>query len=458
MSLNIVILAAGQGKRMNSRLPKVLHKLAGKPLLEHVVQNSASLNPVSPPIVIYGHQGEAVRKMLANLNVTWVEQQQQLGTGHAVQQALSHLSPSNRVLILYGDVPLITSETLHQLIQDTPENALGIITARVPKPAGLGRIIRDEKNKIVRIVEEKEATDKERTIQEINTGIYLIPAHYLQKWLPQLKNNNAQKEFYLTDLVQMAVDAKIPIHSQEPQRYEEILGINNCIQLAELERFYQHRYSEKLMGQGVTLCDPTRFDVRGELTVGTDVTIDINVIVEGRVTIGNHCLIGANSVLRNVILADHVEIKENCVIEGAEIAEHSVIGPFARLRPGTRIASSVQVGNFIEIKNSLIDSHTKAHHVGYIGDSEIGQRVNIGAGTITCNYDGANKHKTIIGDDAFIGSNASLVAPVKIGVGATIGAGSTITRDAPPEQLTIGRTPQRSIANWQRKKKNTQEI
>lgn len=458
MSLSIVILAAGQGKRMNSRLPKVLHKLAGKPLLEHVVQNTVSLNPTAPPIVIYGHQGETVRKMLPSLKVTWVEQEQQLGTGHAVLQALSHVPSSNRVLILYGDVPLISSETLHQFIHNTPENTLGIMTARLPQPAGLGRIIRDDKNKIVRIVEEKETSESERAIQEINTGIYLVPAHHLQKWLPQLKNNNAQKEFYLTDIIQMAVEDKVPIHSEEPRHYEEILGINNCVQLAHLERFYQRQYAEKLMHQGVTLYDPHRFDVRGELTVGTDVTIDVNVILEGHVTIGDHCVIGANTVLRNVILADHVEIKENCVIDGAEIAEHSVIGPFARIRPGTHIASYVQVGNFIEIKNSVIKAHSKAHHVGYIGDSEIGQRVNIGAGTITCNYDGANKHKTIIGDDAFIGSNASLVAPVTIGARATIGAGSTITRDAPPEQLTIGRIPQRSIANWQRKKKNTQEI
>ncbi len=456
MSLSIMILAAGQGKRMNSQLPKVLHRLAGKPLLEHVVQSTLNLDLAVSPIVIYGHQGEIVRKKLPNLPVTWIEQPQQLGTGHAALQALPSIPVQNRVLILYGDVPLITSDTLQQFIDNTPADALGILTAQLPNPAGLGRILRDEQNKIVRVIEEKDATTAERTLNEINSGIYLIPAHYLQKWLPLLKNNNTQQEFYLTDIIQLATEDKIPIYSQQPAQHEEVLGINDCAQLAQAERFYQRRYAEKLMRQGVTLYDPNRFDVRGELAIGHDVTIDVNVILEGRVIIGNHCIIGSNSVLRNVILADHVEIKENCVIDGAEIAEHCVLGPFARIRPGTQVAPYVQIGNFIEIKNSVIDSHSKVHHVGYIGDSELGKRVNIGAGTITCNYDGANKHKTIIDDDAFIGSNTALVAPVTIGAGATIGANSTITRDAPSHQLTLCRAPQRSIANWQRKKK--QEI
>lgn len=457
MSLSIVILAAGQGKRMNSALPKVLHRLAGKTLLEHVVESSAAISSTSP-FVVYGHNGNIVRTKLPHLNVTWVEQEKQLGTGHAVLQALPHVSASDRVLILCGDVPLITAETLQQFINHTPEDALGIITAHLPQPAGLGRILRDNQNKIIRVVEEKDATTAEQALNEINAGIYLVPAHLLQKWLPHLKNDNAQKEFYLTDIIRLAVKENIPIYSQEPAQYEEVLGINDCMQLAYAERVYQRRYADKLMRQGVTLYDPNRFDVRGELTAGQDVVIDVNVIMEGQVHIGHHCIIGANTVLRNVTLADHVEIKENCVIDGAEIAEHCVIGPFARIRPGTQVASHVQIGNFIEIKNSYIDSHSKAHHVSYIGDSELGKRVNIGAGTITCNYDGANKHKTIIGDDAFIGSNSSLVAPVTIGAGATIGASSTITKDAPAQQLTICRAPQRSIANWQRKKKHTQEI
>lgn len=454
MSLSIVILAAGQGKRMNSTLPKILHRLARKTLLERVIQSTTLLSPATLPFVIYGHQAETVRNQLPHLPVTWVEQQQQLGTGHAVLQALPLISSSDRVLILCGDVPLITQKTLQEFIDKTPQDALGIITAHLPKPIGLGRIVRNEQNQIMRIVEEKDTTAAERALNEINSGIYLVPARYLQQWLPKLKNNNAQQEFYLTDIIQFAVEEHIPIYSQQPLQYEEILGINDCIQLAHAERFYQRRYAEDLMRQGVTLYDPNRFDVRGELTVGQDVTIDVNVILEGKVIIGNHCVIGANTVLRNVILADHVEIKENCVIEGAEIAEHCVLGPFARIRPGTRVASYVEIGNFIEIKNSVIDSHSKVHHVGYIGDSELGKRVNMGAGTITCNYDGANKHKTIIGDDAFIGSNSSLVAPVTIGENATIGASSTITRDAPAQQLTLCRTPQRSIAHWQRKKKS----
>ncbi len=457
MSLSIVILAAGQGKRMNSKLPKVLHRLAGKTLLEHVVQSTIPLYPSIPPIVIYGHQGEVVRAALPELNVTWVEQQQQLGTGHAALQALPHLSASDRVLILYGDVPLITTETLQQFIDKTPTNVLGIITADYPISMGLGRIFRDEHNKITRIIEEKDATASERLIKEINTGIYLVPAGYLQKWLPLLQNTNAQHEYYLTEIVEFAVKENLTIHSEKPLRLEEIAGINDCLQLAQAERMYQYSSAVKLMQQGVTLYDPSRLDVRGDVSCGHDVTIDINVILEGRVIIGNHCKIGANTVLRNVTLGDHVEIKENCVIDGADIAEHCIVGPFARVRPGTHVASHVHIGNFIEIKNSTISSHSKLNHVSYIGDSEIGKRVNIGAGTITCNYDGADKHKTIIGDDAFIGSNSSLVAPVTIGENATIGASSTITRDAPAQQLTLCRTPQRSIANWQRKKKSKQE-
>lgn len=451
--LSIVILAAGQGKRMHSDLPKVLHQLAGKSLLEHVVTTASHLEPSEPPIVIYGHQGDALKHQLAHLNVTWVLQTKQLGTAHALQQALPSIPAKSRVLVLYGDVPLISIETLKQFIAETPAQSLGIITAHISNPTGYGRIIRNEKNSIINIIEEKDATDQQRAIQEINSGIYLIPEAYLQKWLPQINNTNAQQEYYLTDLIRFAAKENIEICATQPYFYEEILGINDRIQLSQLERIYQRHYAEKLMRKGVTLYDPARLDIRGDIVTGKDVTIDINVILEGKVVLGNQCIIGANSILRNVILGEGVEVRANTIIDGAEIAAHCVIGPFARIRPGTEIAASAHIGNFVEIKNSIIGEHSKVNHLSYIGDSEIGKRVNIGAGTITCNYDGVNKHRTIIGDEASVGSNSQLVAPVTIGEGATIGAGSTITRDAPPNQLTLCRAEQRTIKNWQRPEK-----
>lgn len=453
MALSIVILAAGRGKRMHSQLPKVLHRLAGKPLLERVAGTALELHPASAPIVIFGHQGEQIREALTHLPVNWVEQLEQLGTGHAAQQALPHLSANDRVLVLYGDVPLISVETLQHFIQETPELALGLITTHLTNPTGFGRIIRDAAGNLSHIVEEKDATPAERAIQEVNPGIYLVPVACLQRWLPQLKNTNAQGEYYLTDILHLATQEKMAVHTSQPKHHEEILGINDRAQLATLERFYQRSMAEKLMLQGVTLADPNRFDLRGELTVGRDVTIDVNVIIEGNVSIGNNCIIGPNTVLRNTLIADHTEIKANCFIEGAEIGDHCIVGPFARIRPGTVLMSQAHVGNFAEIKNSLIGHASKVHHVSYIGDCEIGKNVNIGAGTITCNYDGANKHRTVIGDNAFIGSNTELVAPVTIGEGATIGAGSTITRNAPANQLTLSRTKQSTIEGWQRKKK-----
>lgn len=452
MALNIIILAAGQGKRMFSQLPKILHPLAGKPLLEHVVHTAHQVNPEVLPVVIYGHRGETVKHNLAHLNVMWVEQLQQLGTGHALREALPHISTEDRVLVLYGDVPLISIATLKKFIAETPQEALGIITVKLANPTGLGRIIRDKQNKVIDIIEEKDLTPAERTIDEINTGIYLFPKNFLLDALPRLQNNNSQQEFYLTDTIKMAVQKNIPLHTSEPRSPEEILGINDKIQLALLERAYQRQQAEKLMRQGVTLLDPDRFDLRGELVVGQDVTIDINVIIEGHVIIGNNCTIGPNTVLRNVTLKEGVEIKANCVIDGAEIAAHCIVGPFARIRPGTLLAPNAHVGNFVEIKNSMIGEGSKINHLSYIGDSELGKKVNVGAGTITCNYDGVNKYRTVIGDGAFIGSNSELVAPIKIGQGATIGAGSTITRDAPPHQLTLARARQRSIENWQRRK------
>ena len=458
MILSTVILAAGKGKRMYSEMPKVLHKLAGKALLERVICTALSLNTTQRPIVVYGHQGERVRDTLGHLNADWVEQTEQLGTGHALQQTLVHLPTEGHVLVLYGDVPLIETTTLKKFINQTPANTIGIITAKLPDPTGFGRIIRDKQGDITHIVEEKDASDEERDICEINTGIYLIPVNYLHQWLPKLNNNNAQREYYLTDLISMATKAHVAIHSIQPQHYEEILGVNDRLQLACLERFYQGQLAEKLMLQGITLLDPHRFDIRGEINIAQDVIIDINVVLEGHVTIGKGCLIGPNCVLRNVVLSDHVEIKANSVLDGAEIGEGCVIGPFARLRPGTVLSAQSHVGNFVEIKNSTIGSATKINHLSYIGDSEIGQRVNVGAGTITCNYDGINKNKTTIDDNAFIGSNTALIAPVTVGAGATIGAGSIITRNAPAHQLTVCRSQQRSIANWQRPTKKEKEI
>jgi bifunctional UDP-N-acetylglucosamine pyrophosphorylase / glucosamine-1-phosphate N-acetyltransferase len=456
MALSIVILAAGQGKRMKSQTAKVLHRLAGKPLLEHVMTTASKLSPGTTPIIVYGHQGESVKHALAHLNAIWVEQTHPLGTGHALQQTLAHIPDQDQVLVLYGDVPLIATETLKKCLTHTPAHTIGIITAHFPDPTGLGRIIRDSQNKIIRIVEEKEASTSERILQEINSGIYLIPASFLKKWLPALSNQNTQQEYYLTDIIAIAAQEKMPIYSHEPCHYKEVLGINDKIQLAALERFYQHQLAEKLMHQGVTLLDPARVDVRGDLIVGTDVMIDINVIIEGNVKIGNFCTIGPHTLLRNVTLGDHVTIQANSIIDGAEIASHCVIGPFARIRPGTRLGEHVHLGNFVETKNSIIADAAKINHLTYIGDSEIGRHVNIGAGTITCNYDGVNKYKTIIGDHAFIGSNTSLVAPITIGKGATIGAGSTLTRDAPAEQLTLSRAKQHSLV-WLRKTKKEKE-
>lgn len=457
MAFRVVILAAGSGKRMHSSLPKVLHTIANKTLLEHVVQTATSLGSEEPPIVVYGYQGETVKRMLPNLSVTWIEQNEQLGTGHALQQALPHISDNNQVLLLYGDVPLITNETLKTLMNETPKNTLGIITANVINPTGFGRIVRDESGQIQRIVEEKDASELEKKICEINTGIYFMEMKHLKTWLPRLSRQNSQQEYYLTDILGMAHQENVPIHSIEPKATEEILGANNRAQLAQLERYYQRKIAEYWMEKGVTIADPNRLDIRGEFKSGNDVFIDVNVILEGKVEIGNNCKIGPNTILRNVTIKDNVEILANCVIEGATIESHCKIGPFARIRPETMVADHVEIGNFIEIKNSILGAFTKAHHVGYLGDAEIGKKVNIGAGTITCNYDGANKHKTFIHDNAFIGSNSELVAPVTIGECATIGAGSTITKNAPANQLTLCRGEQRSIKNWQRKKKILKE-
>lgn len=456
MAIQTVILAAGKGKRMYSDLPKVLHPLAGKPLLERVIQTAQAVSPNKAPIIVIGHQGEIVSQWLSHYHANWIEQKEQLGTGHAVLQALAQVADEDDVLILYGDVPLISIDTLQKLIDETPSNAIGMLTATLAQPAGYGRIKRNQTKQIIGVVEEKDATEKERAITEINPGIYLVPAKLLKRWLPTLSNKNAQQEYYLTDIISLAGQEDILIHDVQPAQSEEIFGVNDRVQLAHLERFYQRMMAEKLMRQGVTLLDPNRFDIRGDAHVGRDVVIDVNVILEGNVKIGSRSLIGANCILRNVEIGEGVEIKANSVLEGAVVKDGCVIGPFARLRPGAVLKEQVHIGNFVEVKNSHIDVASKVNHLSYIGDSEIGKRVNVGAGTITCNYDGANKHKTIIGDDVHVGSDTQFVAPVTIGEGATIAAGSTITKDVSPHELILTqRIDQRGIKDWKRPSKKS---
>ena len=450
MAIQVIILAAGLGKRMNSNLPKVLHTLAGKTLLRHVVETALAIAGETQPIIVYGHHGEQVVNSFSKDPVKLIEQSEQLGTGHAVEQALPHISPDDRVLILYGDVPLIGVNTLQALIDATPENSLGMVTAYLRNPEGYGRIKRDEDKEVVGIVEEKDASEKERRISEINSGIYLVPADCLQQWLPRLQPKNAQSEYYLTDIVPEAVTEHRSVVTVQPAFKDEIRGVNDRVQLAQLERFYQRSMAHAFMKQGVTLLDPERFEVRGNVTIGRDVVIDVNVILEGNVTLGDQCVIGPNSIIRDSVIGSNVELKANSMIDGAMIGDHCIIGPFARIRPSTVLAASAHIGNFVEIKKSSIGAGSKINHLTYIGDSDIGDSVNVGAGTITCNYDGVNKHKTTIGNDAFIGSGSMLVAPVTISEGATIGAGSTITQDAPAKQLTLARSEQCSVADWVR--------
>ena len=453
MSLSVVILAAGQGTRMRSPLPKVLHPLAGKSLLEHVVATALKLD-TGKILIVYGHGGDAVPKQLERLPVQWVEQAQQLGTGHAVVQALPHLPTVGTVLVLYGDVPLISATTLQKLLAQAGPEGFGLLTAQLADPQGYGRIVRDSQGQVLHIVEHKDATPIEREIGEINTGMMAMPAERLRGWLSQVSNNNSQNEYYLTDVIALAVREGVKIATVLADTATEIMGVNTKLQLAELERHTQRTQAERLMLQGVTLCDPARFDLRGELTVGTDVVLDINVIIEGKVTLGDRVHIGPNNWIRNAVIGDDVQILPNCVIEDAVIASGCRIGPFARIRPETRLAEGAHIGNFVEIKKSTVGAHSKINHLSYVGDSTVGRDVNIGAGTITCNYDGANKHQTVIGDGVFIGSDTQLVAPVQIGAGATIGAGSTITKDVPANMLALSRTNQSTVPGWKRKIKN----
>jgi len=445
--MNVVILAAGLGKRMHSDLPKVLHPLAGKPLLAHVVATARSLKP-GLICIVYGHGGERVRAALGQDDLIWAKQEPQLGTGHALAQALPHLNPKVPTLVLYGDVPLIRAETLGSLCQAAGKG-LALLTVELDDPRGYGRIIRS-RGAIRRIVEEKDATKAERALREINTGILVLPTARLKAWLAGLSNKNAQKEYYLTDLIAAAVADKVPVSSAQPGAPWETLGVNSKAQLAELERTFQRGVAAALMQDGVTLADPARIDVRGSLACGRDVAIDVNCVFEGETVLGEGVSIGANCVLRNVKVAAGTRIEPFCHLQEADIGARCRIGPYARLRPGTTLAEEVHIGNFVEVKASRIGARSKANHLAYVGDTTVGRDVNIGAGTITCNYDGANKHRTVIEDDVHIGSDTQLVAPVRVGKGATLGAGTTLTRDAPAGALTISRAKQITITGWKR--------
>ncbi len=450
MNLSTIILAAGKGTRMRSGLPKVLHNLAGRPLLEHVVNTARSISPDDIHVVV-GHGSELVKDALSHQNnISWIEQAEQLGTGHAVQQAMPAIEDKNTILVLYGDVPLIRQDTLSKLLNVTDDNTLGLLTVELEDPSGYGRIVRSKDGKVTRIVEHKDASEDELKIGEINTGILAVKASHMHKWLDKLDNNNVQGEYYLTDIISMAVEDGLQIVTSSPQSEIEIMGVNDKQQLSVLEREFQRREAERLMKEGITLVDPNRFDLRGEVVAGSDVVIDINVILEGKIELGNRVHIGPNTIIKNARIGDDVVIQANCVIEDAVVGEKSRIGPFARIRPDTKLAASVHIGNFVEVKKSEVGEGSKVNHLSYIGDTTIGSKVNIGAGTITCNYDGANKHRTIIEDDVFIGSDTQLVAPVTIEKGATIGAGSTITSNAPENELTLSRSKQITQRGWKR--------
>ncbi|MGE8421111.1 bifunctional UDP-N-acetylglucosamine diphosphorylase/glucosamine-1-phosphate N-acetyltransferase GlmU [Pseudomonas sp.] len=451
MSLDIVILAAGQGTRMRSALPKVLHPVAGDSMLGHVIHSARELQPQGIHVVI-GHGAELVRERLAADDLNFVLQDKQLGTGHAVAQALPGLS-ADTVLILYGDVPLIEVDTLKRLLAKVTPEQLGLLTVNLDDPTGYGRIVRDAQGQVAAIVEHKDANDAQKAIKEGNTGILAVPGARLAEWLGRLSNNNAQGEYYLTDVIAMAVADGLVVATEQPLDPMEVQGANDRRQLAELERHFQLRAGRRLMAQGVTLRDPARFDVRGEVTVGRDVLIDINVILEGRVVIEDDVVIGPNCVIKNSTLRKGVVVKANSHLEGAIMGEGSDAGPFARLRPGSVLEARAHVGNFVELKNAHLGEGAKAGHLTYLGDAEVGARTNIGAGTITCNYDGANKFKTVLGEDVFIGSNNSLVAPVDILDGATTAAGSTITQNVEAAQLAVGRARQRNIDGWKRPEK-----
>ena len=452
MSLDIVILAAGQGTRMSSALPKVLHPIAGLSMLGHVVQTARLLKPASIQVVI-GHGAEKVREQLAADDVSFVVQSEQLGTGHAVAQAVPYLNAES-TLVLYGDVPLIEAATLESLLTQLTADSMALLTVNLDNPAGYGRIVRNSEGVVQAIVEHKDANSDQLKICEGNTGILAAPRASLTDWLSRLSNSNAQGEYYLTDIIAMAVADGLSVNTETASDAMEVQGANDRLQLSELERHYQQRAARRLMAQGVTLLDPARFDLRGEASVGRDVLIDINVILEGKVEIADNVSIGPNCVIKDSVLRAGAIIKANSHLDGADVGEGADCGPFARLRPGTVLAARAHVGNFVELKNTHLGEGAKAGHLTYLGDSEVGARTNIGAGTITCNYDGGNKSKTVMGEDVFVGSNSSLVAPLHLGDGSTTGAGSTITTDVPAQALAVGRGRQRNLENWPRPKKH----
>ncbi len=452
MSLSVVILAAGKGTRMKSQVPKVLHKLAHKPLLEHVYDTAIQLG-AEQVVVVYGHGGEDVKEACAHFKADWVEQEEQLGTGHAVMQALPVLNLDNEILVLYGDVPLTSVNTLSNLL-NLNNDELSLLTVILDEPTGYGRIIRNESGKVISIVEQKDANQDQLAICEVNTGILSCNGHKLQRLLNQIDNNNSQSEYYLTDIFKLAAGQGIPINTSNTENKYEVEGINDRLQLAKLERIHQKNIAEKLMQSGVSIADPSRLDIRGDVEIENDVFIDVNVILQGKVKLGSGTIIGANSIISDSDIAANVKIKPNCIIENVTVHSNCEIGPFARLRPETILSEGAKVGNFVEVKKSNIGKGSKINHLSYIGDTEMGEDVNVGAGTITCNYDGANKHKTIIGDKVFIGSDTQLVAPVIIAEGATIGAGATITKDVEADKLVISRAPQKSINGWKRPEKN----
>lgn len=450
MSIKTIILAAGQGTRMRSSRPKVLHEIADKALLQHVYETSQAL-PDNKIYIIYGHGGETVKQTLAHFDATWIEQRLQLGTGHAVQQAIHHVDDGDTVLVLYGDVPLLKVQTIQTLLKKVSATSLALLTVTLDDPTGYGRIVRDKDHAVIKIVEQKDANEAELQINEGNTGILACKGKQLKSWLSRLSNDNAQNEYYLTDIIEMAVEDGLSIETTQAESADEVLGVNNRNQLAHLERVFQLEQAQVLMEKGITLRDPNRIDVRGEFAdLGQDIDIDVNVIFEGVNSIGSNVKIGPNCLIKNATIADGVEILANCVIENAKVGADSRIGPFARLRPQTELAEQVHIGNFVEIKKTTVARGSKINHLSYVGDSEIGSKVNVGAGTITCNYDGVNKFKTVIEDGAFIGSDTQLVAPVTVGKNATIGAGSTITKDTPADQLTLSRVKQISIPGWLR--------
>jgi len=453
MSLHVIILAAGQGSRMKSDLPKVVHRLAGKPMLQHVIDTASQLDAEKIHIVV-GHGADIVKQTIQDYNVNWCLQAEQLGTGHAVAQAIDAIPQGAKVLILYGDVPLTSGNTLNDLVGSVEAQQLSLLTVELENPTGYGRIIRNTEAEIAAIVEEKDASEEQRYVTEVNTGILAMSAASLHRYIPLLKNSNAQGEYYLTDIIEIAVKHGDRVESHQPQFEQEVQGVNNRLQLCELECWHQSRISELLMLGGVTLYDPNRIDVRGHLQFGRDVIIDLNCIFEGDVVLGDNVQIGPNCIIKNATIGAGTFIHANSIIEDSVIGEETNVGPYARLRPGTQLENKAKIGNFVETKKTIVGEGSKINHLSYVGDTILGRNVNVGAGTITCNYDGVNKFKTEVDDGVFVGSNSSLVAPVTIGKNATIGAGSTVTKDIAAEQLAVARGKQRNIDGWQRPLKN----